>query len=149
MVNKTLFKFALAALAVMAVIPVAGEIAPGYEGKNYPVTAPVKVETIKIYDSRDGWIYFSMSTPKLRECSWRNTVFYVGRRSAGLNAIAPFEHLEGPQVRGIGDLFWEKNRTRLSEFDLLNFSYADVYHQCQGWWRFWQTRTPFYDAPEG
>ncbi len=128
----------------MATMPFAATLAPDIEGRFLPVVGQIKI--VEVYEVSDGWTYFSMSAPKYRgECKWRETIFYLGNRLSGEGVFAPFEHLEKPQDRSEGDLFWGKNRTRLTESQLRESAFSNVIHQCPGWWRVWQTQTPFYN----
>ena len=128
----------------MAGVPVWSTLAPEIEGRIFPVVGPIEI--VDVYEVKDGWTYFSMSAEKFRgDCKWRETIFYLGSREAGGGVFAPFEHLEKPQDRNEGDLFWAKNRTRLTESQLRESSFADVFHQCEGWWRVWQTQTPYHN----
>lgn len=127
-------------LALVALIPLSSPLVGRVDGWLFPVAGPVAIEQINSYE--DGWTYFSMSGPKHRECRWRSTKFFLGGRS-GNNVPVPFEHLDKPEVRKIGDQYWPSSRIQLSPEQLLNSSHADVYHDC-GWW-LWLTRTPLYN----
>ncbi len=143
-ISRTVEVVAFCGLLFMAGVPVWANLAPEVEGRIHPVVG--QVEIVEVYDVRDGWTYFSMSAEKFRgDCKWRDTIFYLGSRAAGGGVFAPFEHLEKPQDRDKVDLFWAKNRTRLTESQLRESSFADVYHQCAGWWRIWETKTHYHN----
>jgi len=131
-----------AVVAGMLLLPSVAKLVGPLEGRIWPVVGPASI--IEVYKVEDGWTYFSMTAPKFRDCAWRGTTFYLGRRDAG--TFAKFEHLNKPQKREAGAvLIWDKNRTRLSENQLRETAFADVLHQCPGWWRIWLTETRFYN----
>lgn len=141
-ISRYLMGMFFSAVAGAAIMPTAIDLAPVIEGRWAPVAGPARI--VDIHREEDGWTYFSMAAPKLRACSWRSTLFYLGNRRVGAGTFAPFEHLDRPEEREVGELFWAKNRTRLTPEQLIENSFADTYHQCPGWLRFWQTKTEFY-----
>lgn len=125
-------------LVVMLAIP-ASPILGEIEGRIWPVAGPATIEQIDRFE--DGWTYFSMSAPKVRDCNWRATKFFLGKRRNG-NVPVAFEHLDRPEIREMGGQYWPASRVQMTPEQLIENSYADVLHVCG--WGLWLTRTQFY-----
>ena len=132
-----------AIFASVAVVLFAAPVVGQLEGRVYPVVGAARIEQVHKFE--DGWTYFSMSAFKRRDCNWRATEFFLGKRGDG-NVPVAFEHLDRPEVRTVGELFWPESRVQLTPEQLQNYAHADTSHDC-GWW-FWLTRTPLYDTPQ-
>lgn len=114
-------------------------IASQLEAKYLPVAGPAVIEEIDRFE--EGWTYFSMSAPKHRECEWRGTKFFLGKRGNG-SVPVPFEHLDMPQIRGVGHQFWAESRVQLTPDQLMQNAYANVHHSCGP--GLWTVVTHFY-----
>ena len=146
-VRKSIEFTALLVVLLIAAIPNGASIGEYIEGRYLPVSD--KAEIVEIHKVQGNWTYFSMKAKKLRSCVWLKTEMYIGARDGGAGAYVPFEHLDKPQVRDEGEIFFSQNRTLASPDQLLHGSFMNAYHQCPGWFRIWRTRTAFYDGVEG
>ena len=134
--------FVWACFALLALAPLSSSVIEKVEGLFLPVV--IRAEIVEIYRVEEDYTYFSMRADKLRDCGWRETIFYLGTRNSRIAVADPlFRHLGKPKSRGVGGLYWAENRTTMTPDQLLNNAHADVVHQCG--WRPWLTRTRFYN----
>lgn len=134
--KKNFAWLSLVLLLAIPASPILGEI----EGRIWPVAGPANIEAVDKFEN--GWTYFSMSAPKNRNCNWRSTKFFLGKRGNG-NVPVAFEHLDPPQLRETGRHYWPSSRVQLTPEQLLSNAYADVLHVCGS--GVWLTRTRFYN----
>lgn len=105
-------------------------VGPGdISGYIFPVVKDVKLEAfVDVQDTQ--WVYVSGSFNKNDyNCNPRYLKWYKGDRYSGDTVL---EYTWGePQVRDSGLNVFKDWRVHISPpFDLINASYADVYHQC-------------------
>lgn len=127
-------------LALVALVPLSAHTLGLLEGRAWPVAGPVVID--EVHEYKDGWTYFSMSGPKHRSCNWRGTYFFLGKRGNGSVPVR-FEHLDPPEVRGVGALRWANSRIQVPPEQLLSGTYANTLHDCG--WLLWLTETRFYN----
>ena len=95
-----------------------------------PVVSQMEVLS---YDEVDEGIIISAKATKFRECTWRKSEWFLGERD-GSNVFLPdARHLDKPQVRNVGELYWEEIFIPVKPYQIYeNQVFADTVHDCNG-----------------
>lgn len=124
---------------------------PYVEGYFFPVVEPAKLlgnTPAPPPTYRNKW---AAEAEKLRSCVYASDTekdglqWFLGQGN-DLEVTALF--LDRPQERTIGLLEWSELIIALDPIEVQTNSHAYVWHQCPGWWRFWKTRSLYYQSPE-
>jgi len=118
----------------------------GFEARQYPVVTPVAI--VGPIQEVNGGIMFSGEATKLRNCAWRETVWYFGDRNGANVVLTNSPHLDPPKINGVGRLHWDKIFLPNMTADKLPQTFADAYHSCYSFSN-WLTRSAFYDGEAG
>ncbi len=107
------------------------------EGLIYPVKE--HFEVIEHYpDGPSSTMIYGRIT-KSRDCTFRGVEWYLGTHTN--NALADVTLLDGPLYHGKGRFEFGPWRVMMNETNLLNHSFALMYHACHP---LWLTITPVY-----
>lgn len=102
------------------------------DGQISPVTTELKIDDFRENKPQEALDVIATGTIlRAESCSWRKTEWYLG--TPDKSAFVKFGYYDKPQLRDNGDHTW-RFWIRLSKRDLLDNSYALVYHQCYGGW---------------
>ena len=113
--------------------------APLIETRYFPVLTPMHIVAVR---PAPGGSLVDAEAQKLRDCSWRQTLWYFGTRN-GLSVPLPgMELREPPTLRGVGKVHWDNIFIPLPPEDIPN-TFGDAYHACWPWG--WWTRSEIYN----
>ena len=127
------FRMAIMVLSALMAILFSGHYVGLIETTYFPVVGEITIETT--LETNSG-VMISASADKVRDCSWRKTVFYLGDRDGNNVFLTESPHLDKPKVNGKGKLKWEKIFIPGIEVSQVDQTFADAYHRCH----------PFYDT---
>jgi len=104
----------------------------------FPVMEPG--ELISIEPSIENFSSVAFTANKVRDCEWIKTEWFYGNPE-GNNVQVSMFHGEEPQIRGVGEHFWENTKVYLDEERIRESSFAISTHKCHP---FWTTKSLLY-----
>jgi hypothetical protein len=113
------------------------------EGSVNPVMGDLEITDVRDDDRDEFGVVFDGTASKFRDCTWVESRWYIGTRS-GSNVRTLWSYSGKPRLRDVGDLQWTDMTARMTQWELMNNSFADVVHDCN--WSPWPVVTPFYTA---
>lgn len=133
--------------AVAATLTTVFVVLPQIETELSPVVTKVELSNFRVGEGGLGKsLIASGEAEKLRDCKWVETRWYLGSRDdPNAPLMRRFEHLEPPQIRGVGTLYWGGMKFPIESKEVvLNETHADVLHSCYRLLPFYKTRSKFY-----
>lgn len=97
------------------------------EARFLPVVLPVTILSVQAVP---GGVQIAATTEKLRDCNWRQTIFYLGRRDGANVLLTTAPHRDPPRVNGPGHLVWDNIFVPGIRPDQVDQTFADAFHQC-------------------
>lgn len=126
-------------IAACAVVSLAFALANGGRIEGYLFPVVTMGEIIAFEPVGETSTRFWGRSARLRHCHFDHLVWYLAEGHVATYADLVFE--EGPKVRGGGRFAFGPWLVQLTPEQLLDRSYAVVYHRCH---LFWLTETRFY-----
>lgn len=117
------------------------------EGYLFPVVSEAELFDPRLDPPPSYRTIWRATATKLRDCAdFRGIKFYIGQRGSVRSQAVRSGFADKPQLRNKGELEWDGLWVYLIPEDVLENSYADVYHQCPN--RPWLTVSRYYTSPQ-
>ena len=118
---------------------------PTIEGRIAPVVTVAELSNPRAFGTSAPRYRFDATARKMRDCQFIRIEWYFGERG-GTRVEVRSTFIDPPQIRGVGEMSWTGLVINAQPLTVLENTNADVIHQCPGRW--WQTRTPFFNAKD-
>ena len=136
--------FTLIAASAVGLLTFAPDWLGGIDGRYRPVVTPAILTSPKPMPPPAFRYTWGATSTKLRDCNYIRVEWFLGTPN-GRSELVSSEFLGPPEIRGVGQLQWDKLAISLYPDDVLRGSFAYVFHKCP--FTPWETRTLFYKSP--
>lgn len=117
-----------------------GDLLPRYEGRIAPVTTKLTLTSLR---PTPGGLWIEGEILKLRACTFDRITWSSGpgkgARIYQLSTVPARNYPDGVTI-SIGPVFLP-----VTVDELQTETRGTLWHDCPGWWRRWQTATPYWD----